>query len=317
MVSLLLAIHHNLYPQAYRPHPLLGSNWQAEADYFAPTQVKDTTMEYGFAGGNFRFHFPLYLGKDWLSADGGRPFIGFLANAGVSARQTQMNYLKPNRLLTNPRLGFTALMATGPSSLRNLYLLQASFSMPSESFQFDPGFIRPHGTLLWRKLYHNNRLWHTLGLTYTGITGKNLLLPVLGAGYKLGNDDQVQFLFPFNVAYTHMFSKKLSMSVKANMQGSYYYLDSDTSDNSPLFRQRFLRISVLARYYTDRFVVLIPEAGLTTEGQLRLDGRKDSQLNSVYFKFSLQVRFGKRPAASPIMNFDPGDSGYDPNYIVE
>ena len=308
-----------MYGQAYKPHPLLSPMWQLETEYFAPSQVKDTTAKNGFTGGSFSFRFPVYTGKDWLSAEGGKPFFALLAHAGTNARQSQINYLEPDRLLTNIHAGFTGLMATGPSSLRNLYLVQFVASSPSQDFNFDPSDLRFHGAAIWRHLYHNNRFWHTLGIIYTPILGKDIIFPVVGGGYKLGNDDQVQLTLPFNFAYTHLFSRKFSLSVRATQSGGYYQLEPDTfhSENPLFYRMRFGRIGLVARYITDRNVVLTPEVAVAGKSHLQLGERKSTQLPSFYLKLTLQVRFGKRPAASPILNFDPGDSGFDPSYLIE
>ncbi len=316
---LLLSVINTASGQAYKPHPLLSPMWQADAEYYVPSQVEDTTLKHGYTGGGFTFRMPIYTGKDWLSAEGGHPFYAVLAQAKLLARQTQVDYLEPDRLLTVSSFSITGLMATGPSSLRNLYLLQGTVSMPTEDFKLEMGHQSLHGALIWRHLYHNNKFWHTLGIIYSPVLGRDLILPVIGGGYKMGNDDYVQLTLPFNFAYTHLFSRKFSMSVKLNSQGGYNHIhaDSTINDGSVLFRNRFSKVSLLARYYTDRNVVLVPEIGVTGKGRLAINDQKDTQLSSFYFKFSLQVRFGKRPAASPILNFDPGDSGFDPSYLVE
>ena len=308
-----------LSAQEYRPHPLLSSMWQADIEYLAPSQVEDTTLKNGFTGGSFNYRFPIYKGKDWLSADGGKPFIAVLGQAGTTVRQTEINFVEPNRLLTNLKTSITGLIATGASSLRNLFLLQINSSLPTESFWFKPQFLRFNGAFIWRKLYHNNRFWHTLGIVYSPLTGRDILLPVIGGGYKINKENQIQITLPFNIAYTHLFSKKFSLSIKINSNGSFNYLKPDTLHfNDPLiYRQRYQKLSISGRYYTDRHVVLTPEIGLTGRSKLSLDENKSTQASTFYFKLSLQVRFGKRPAASPILNFDPGDSGFDPNYLLE
>jgi hypothetical protein len=300
----------------YRPHPLLSPMWQAELEYMEPSQVKDTSMEHGFSGGTFTFRMPVYTGKDWLSADGGKPFFAVLAQASASARQTQIDYLEPDRWLTMGRLGVTGLMAKG---LRHLILANISVMLPSESFQFNPGFLRPNATLIWRKLYHDNKLWHTVGIAYTPILGKEVPLPILGLGLKLGNDDQVQFTFPYNAAYTHLFSRKLSLSARAQMMGGNYFLQPDSIYTEDPLRHRFLipRLGIVARYYTSRHVVITPEIALTGTGRLRLADDVSRLSSTLFFRISLQVRFGERPAAAPILNFDPGDSGFDPTYLTE
>ncbi|CAN5636263.1 hypothetical protein BH11BAC2_BH11BAC2_04650 [soil metagenome] len=318
-IVMFLCIQLQLYAQNYRPHPLLSPSWQAETEYYSPSQVNDTTLENGFIGGSLNFRIPLYTGKDWLSADGGKPFFAVLSNFGAGVRQTEINFIEPDRLLSLAKIGVTGLMAKGPSSLRNLYMLNLSVSLPTESFWFKPSYLRPHGAFVWRHLYHNNKVWHTIGVTYTPIRGRDIPLPILGAGLKIGNDDQVQFTFPYNLAYTHSFSKKFSLGAKLNSSGGYYYLKTDSIHTSePVeYRQRFARLCMTARYYTSRFVVIAPEFGIAGKGKLQLDDQKYTQLASLYFKLSIQVRWGKRPAASPILNFDPGDSGFDPNYLVE
>lgn len=300
----------------YRPHPLLSPMWQADAEYLVPSQVGDSTVQNGFTGLSFTCRTPIYTGKDWLSADGGKPFFAVLAQGSALYRQSQLDYIEPDRALSQLRIGMTGLMAKG---LRQLLMANLSLSLPTESFSFRTRALRLHGSLIWRKLYHNNRLWHTLGLSYTPITGKDLILPVAGLGYTLGNEDQIQVTFPFNASYTHLFSKKFSMLVRAQNMGGYHILPADsTNREDPVFyRFNFPRIGVLGRWYGVRHTVITAEAGMTTGGRVQLDGVRDTQLPAPYFRFSLQVRFGNRPAAAPILNFDPGDSGFDPAYLVE
>ncbi len=300
----------------YKPHALLSPMWQVDEEYLEPSEVKDTTMENGHAATGFSFRFPLYLGKDWLSADGGKPFFAVLLHGGATGKISQLDFLEPDRILTMGRLGITALMAKG---LRNLYLVQFSTSLPSESFNFKLNYLRYHGAFVWRKLYHNNTWWHTLGVMYTPVMGRDLPLPLIGFGIKLGNDDQIQMTFPFNAMYTHVFSKKISLSAKIQNTGGYHYLKPDSiyQDEPLLYRFQYYRVGVLARYYTTRHVVLTPEVGMTTSGSLQIDDYKAKQVATPYLRISLQVRFGKRPPVAPILNFDPGDSGFDPAYLVE
>ncbi|MFM1745504.1 MAG: hypothetical protein RLZZ630_1441 [Bacteroidota bacterium] len=315
-IALVLCIHLAHGQGGYKPHPLLSPMWQADVEYLDPSQVGDTTMENGFTGASFTYRLPLFTGKDWLSADGGKPFYAVLAQGSFHARQSQIDFIEPDRILTLGRVAVTGLMAKG---LRHLYLANLSLSLPSESFSFNPTRLRIHGSLIWRRLYHNNRVWHTLGVTYTPITGKDLPLPVAGVGVKLGNDDQVQFTFPFNASYTHIFSRKFSLSARLQNMGGYHLLNEDTihSEDPLVYRFRFPRAGLVARWYTHRHVLLTPEIGLTAFNRVGLDGLKYDQTPAPYFKFSIQVRFGVRPSAAPILDFDPGDSGFDPAYLVE
>lgn len=303
-------------PGGYRPHPLLSPMWQADVEYMDPTQVQDTTVVNGFSGMGFTYRLPLFTGKDWLSADGGKPFYALLAQAGATCRQSQLDFLEPDRKLTMARISFTGLMAKG---LRNLYLASISLSMPSESFRFSPRYLRPHAALVWRKLYHNNKFWHTLGIMYTPIAGRDLPLPLAGVGLKLGNDDQVQVTFPFNLAYTHRFGRYFSLTGRLQNMGGYHYLRPDRihPDSPLLYRFRYPRLGVMARIYTLSHVVITPEIALTGRGRLELADERFFQTNALFFRLSVQVRFGKRPTAAPILNFDPGDSGFDPAYLVE
>lgn len=300
----------------YKPHPLLSPMWQADVEYLDPSQVGDTTMENGFTGASFTYRLPLYTGKDWLSADGGKPFFAVLAQGSLHARQSQIDFIEPDRMLTLGRFAVTGLMAKG---LRHLYLANLSLSLPTESFSLNLSRLRVHGSFIWRRLYHNNRVWHTLGLTYTPITGKDLPLPVAGVGVKLGNDDQIQITFPFNASYTHLFSRKFSLSVRVQNMGGYNLLNEDSihTEDPLVYRFRFPRAGLVGRWYTHRHVVITPEVGLTAFNRVGLDGLKFNQTPAPYFKFSIQVRFGVRPSAAPILDFDPGDSGFDPSYIVE
>ena len=315
-IAIILSGLKSFAQGGYRPHPLLSPMWQADAEYLVPSQVEDTTMENGFTGAAFTYRMPLYTGKDWLSADGGKPFFAVLGQISASGRQSQLDYLEPDRILTLGRIGFTGLMAQG---LRNLYLVQVSASLPSESFNFKLNYLRFNGALVWRKLYHNNTFWHTLGLAYSPIAGRDLPLPILGFGLKMGNDDQLQFTFPFNLAYTHIFSKKFSLSARIQNMGGYHYLKADSvyRDEPVLYRFRYPRVGIVGRFYTYRHVVITPEVGMTGRARLQIVDDKARQTPTPYFKLSVQVRFGNRPAAAPILNFDPGDSGFDPSYLVE
>ena len=316
LVIFLLTISAAPSTAQYRPHPLLSSMWQADIEYLPETQVVDTSLSNGFTGTSFGMRIPLYLGKDWLDASGGKPFYAVLLNGGASLKETRNSYLNPDRYLTVGKIGATALMAKG---LRNLYLIQANAALPTEAFNFKLNYIRVNGALVWRHLYHNNKFWHTIGIAYTPIQGRDLPLPILGFGAKLSNEDQIQFTFPFNAVYTHSFTKKFSMSARISNMGGYHYLKADTTyGDEPLpYRFRYRKLTAIARYYTDRFVVLTGEAGVTGRGTIQIADQKDRQLSSFYLRFIIQVRFGARPAAAPILNFDPGDSGFDPNYQVE
>lgn len=315
LLALLMLLCIEVRSQEYKPHPLLSPMWNAEADYLAPSQIEDTTLKNGYTGASFNLRFPIFRGKDWLSADGGKPYFALIANTGGNIKQSQIDYIEPDRLLTLYKLGLTGMMATGVSSLRNLWLIQVTGSSPAQDFNF---VLRIHGSAIWRKLYHNNRVWHTLGLTYSPVFGKDLILPVVGGGYKINNENQVQLTFPFNFAYTYLLSRQFSFSAKVINNGFYYKLEKDQfRDHDYFYRYNSQRIAVSARYITDLNVVWTPEIGLTNKAHLELDDVKNRQLSSLYFKLTFQVRFGKRPAASPIMNFDPGDSGFDPSYLVE
>jgi hypothetical protein len=290
--------------------------WQIEGDYLPATQINDTTLSNGFTGTNFSMRIPIWKKKDWLDASGGKPFIALLSHYGLSARRTQINFFQPNQNLTVSKFGVSGVMAKG---LRNLYLVQGFISMPTTNFSLQLNHMRYHGSVLWRHLYHNNRWWHTLGVTYSPVFGKDLLLPIVGAGIQLSNENQLQFTFPFNVTYTHLFTKKLSVSLKANNFGGYNFFKSDSVDNNnwSIYRFNYKRASVMLRYYTDRFVVFTMEGGVTSTGDLKVNDIPYQQRSSIYLKVGFQIRFGKRPPAAPILNFDPGESGYDPNYIVE
>jgi hypothetical protein len=290
--------------------------WQIEGDYLPATQINDTTLSNGYTGTNFSMRIPIWKKKDWLDATGGKPFIALLSHYGLSARRTQINFFQPNQNLTVSKFGVSGVMAKG---LRNLYLVQGFVSMPTTNFSLQLNHMRYHGSVLWRHLYHNNRWWHTLGVTYSPVFGKDLLLPIVGAGIQLSNENQLQFTFPFNVTYTHLFTKKLSVSLKANNFGGYNFFKSDSVDNNnwSIYRFNYKRGSVMLRYYTDRFVVFTMEGGVTSTGDLKVNDIPYQQRSSIYLKVGFQIRFGKRPPAAPILNFDPGESGYDPNYIVE
>ena len=300
----------------YRPHPFLSSMWQIDGEFLPATQIGDSTVSNGFTGGNFSMRVPIWKKKDWLDASGGKPFIAVLTHFGVSARQTQIDFFQPNQLFTTPKFGVSGVMAKG---LRNLYLMQGFLSMPTSDFSVQINHLRYHGTALWRHLYHNNKWWHTLGLTYSPVFGKDYVLPIVGAGVQLSNENQLQFTFPFNVTYTHMFTRKFSLSFKINNSGGYNFFTSDSINNNDwsIYRYNYKRGSILIRYYTDRFVVFTLEGGATSWADLNINDQAYQQHPSFYVRMGFQIRFGSRPPVAPILNFDPGESGFDPNYIVE
>ena len=84
-----------------------------------------------------------------------------------------------------------------------------------------------------------------------------------------------------------------------------------------VFKQNGTALTTWAQYYTDRHVVVTPEVGFAGKSHLEINGKEDTQAPAFYCRLTFQIRFGKRPAASPILNFDPGDSGFDPSYLVE
>ena len=300
----------------YRPHPFLSPMWQIEGEYLPATQIGDTTLSNGFTGANFATRIPIWKKKDWLDANGGKPFIAILSHFGASYRRTTIDFFEPNQNFTNTKFGLTALMAKG---LRNLYLAQGFASMPTCDFKFQPTHLRIHGTALWRHLYHNNRWWHTLGITYSPIMGKDKLLPIIGAGVQLSNENQLQFTFPFNLSYTHLVTKKLSVNLKVVNSGGYNFFNNENNIDKKFseYNYNYKRGSVMLRYYTDRFVVFTLEGGATSWADLKVNDLSFQQHPSFYVRMGFQVRFGSRPPAAPILNFDPGESGFDPNYIVE
>lgn len=109
------------------------------------------------------------------------------------------------------------------------------------------------------------------------------------------------------------------MSLKVNNFGGYNFFKSDSLNNNEwsLYRFNYKRGTVMLRYYTDRFVVFTLEGGVTTTANIAVNDLKFYQIPSAYLKAGFQIRFGERPPAAPILNFDPGESGFDPNYIVE
>lgn len=300
----------------YRPHPFLSPMWQIEGEYLPASQIKDSTVSNGYTGANFALRVPVWKKKDWLDASGGKPFIAILTHYGLNARRSQIDFFQPNQNFTVSKFGISGVMAKG---LRNLYLVQGFISMPTTDFSLQLNHMRYHGNVLWRHLYHNNRWWHTLGVTYSPVFGKDYILPIAGAGIQLSNENQLQFTFPFNVTYTHMFSRKFSLSLKLNNSGGYNFFTSDSINNNKwsIYRFNYKRGSVLIRYYTDRFVVFTMEGGVTSTANIQINELKYYQVPSLYVKVGFQIRFGNRPAAAPILNFDPGESGFDPNYVVE
>lgn len=68
-----------------------------------------------------------------------------------------------------------------------------------------------------------------------------------GLGFKMGNDDQLQFTFPFNVAYTHKFNRYFSLTARMQNMGGYHYLKADsTYQQEPnIYRFRYPRVGIM------------------------------------------------------------------------
>lgn len=82
------------------PQPLLSPSIYSSIEHRAATQVEDSVVKYGFDEASFGIKFPLFIGKDWLSADGNIPFYAVLFNAQGSVKQTSGDFFyKTNNYL--------------------------------------------------------------------------------------------------------------------------------------------------------------------------------------------------------------------------
>lgn len=312
---LLFVIHTSVLGQAYKLHPLLSPLLQTSAEYLAPSEVREEGREHGFTRYDCQLHFPLYIGKDWLRAEGETPLFAVLAGAGASLLVSQGQYLDPDRALTKPVAGITALAAYGK---RNLYLLQAGCNLPTEKFNVEPLYLRYSGTVMWRHL-HRNGWWHSLGITYTPVYGNEKILPLLGIGKSLGRNDQLQACFPYSLSYSHRFNESLVIQAQLIQEGFHYLLNPAPSgaEDYPIYRQWQSRIGLTMRWYSYRHLILLPEIGIALPSNLKTDDIRSEQISTAYARVTLQYRFGNRPAAAPILDFDPGLNAFTPNYIGE
>lgn len=299
------------------PQPLLSPSLNANVTHRVATQVGDSTVKYGFDEASFGFKFPIYTGKDWLSADGNIPFFAVLFNSQGLVKQTTGDLFFKNKQLLRADAGATALLAVG---LRNLYMVSFKTLLMEDLEAINPARLRYNGNIFWRHR-SNDQFNYTLGASYSYVYGRNVLLPIIGLGYHFTKEDAVNVVLPFNIHYTHKFDRRISLSVFLKPNGGAYYLQYHLNDSvkipDVLFRQRSFQLGISLRYKSYSHIVLIPEIGIAGKTHLSLDNYKTTTQPSVYVKLGLRYRFGKRATAAPILNFDPGDFGIEQNDYLE
>lgn len=299
------------------PQPLLSPSINASILHHVATQVGDSTVKYGFDEASFGFKFPIYTGKDWLDASKGKPLFAVLFNADGMVKQTSGDLFFKNKQLLRVGAGATALLAFG---LRNLYFVNVKTLLMEDLETIHPSRLRYSGNAFWRHR-SNDQFNYTLGISYSYVYGRSVVLPVLGFGYHFTKEDVVNVVLPFNIHYTHLFDRRFSLSVFLKPNGGSYYIQQQLNDSvkiaDVLFRQRNTQVGISLNYKSYSHFVLIPEIGIAGKTHLSFDGVKTTTQPSVYIKLGIRYRFGRRATAAPILNFDPGDFGIEENDYLE
>lgn len=314
LISVLMLLCSKATAQSYPgPQPLLSPSVNAGVLHRVATQVGDSTVKYGFDEASFGFKFPLYTGKDWLSADGNKPFFAVLFNTQGAVKQTSGDFFFKNKQLLRANAGASALLAVG---LRNLYMASFQTGLTEDLEAINTSRLRYSGNAFWRHR-SNDQFNYTLGLSYSYVYGRNFFLPILGVGYHFTKEDLVNVVLPFNIHYTHTFSRRLALSVFVKPEGGSYYVNYPVNDSlkivDVLFRQRSFQLGTSLRYSAYSHVILIPEIGIAGKTRISLDDFKTTAQPALYFKLSFRYRFGERATAAPILNFDPGTFGMEEN----
>jgi len=295
------------------PQPLLSPSINGSMQHSIATQVGDSTVKYGFDEASLGFKFPLYTGKDWMSAGGNKPLFAVLMNSQGSVKQTSGDFFFKNKQLLRANAGASALLAVG---LRNLYMVSVQTGLAEDLTSINPTRLRFSGNAFWRHRNHD-QFNYTLGVSYSYVYGRNVLLPILGFGYHFTKADFVNVVLPFNIHYTHRFDRRVSLSAFLKPDGGSYYLNYQLNDSVKIadvvFRQRSFHLGVSLNYKTFSHFIFIPEIGLANKTRFAIDEYKTTSPPSLYFKLGLRYRFGKRATAAPILNFDPGDFGIEQN----
>ena len=157
------------------PQPLLSPSINGSIMHQVATQVGDSTVKFGFDEASFGFKFPLYTGKDWISADGNKPFFAVLFNSQGSVKQTSGDFFFKNKQLLHADAGASALLAVG---LRNLYMVSFKTGLREDLDAINLTRLRFSGNAFWRHR-SNDQFNYTLGLSYSYIYGRNIFLPIL------------------------------------------------------------------------------------------------------------------------------------------
>ncbi len=314
MICCLQLFNFKVTAQSYPgPQPLLSPSINASVLHRIATQVGDSTVKYGFDEASFGFKIPLYTGKDWLSADGNKPFFAVLFNSQGAVKQTSGDFFFNKKQLLRANAGASALLAVG---LRNLYMATVQTGLTEDVDAINVTRLRYSGNIFWRHR-NNDQFNYTLGLSYSYVYGRNYFLPVIGIGYHFTKEDFVNVVLPFNIHYTHTFSRRLALSVFVKPEGGSYFINYPWNDSiniaDVLFKQRSFQIGSSLRYSSYSHVILIPEIGVTGKTRLALDDFKTTAQPALYFKLTFRYRFGKRATAAPILNFDPGTFGMEEN----
>ena len=297
-----------IYAQVWPgPHPLLSSSVRLNLEEHIPGQVDTFETKFGYAKTEVVYSLPIYRGKDWLTATGNTPLIGFTIQSAASLLQPQGGFLSNDNRLLRARLGGNFIYSRG---LRNLYMANAQGVLSNDIKSISFSGIYINGTALWRHRQNDQFGW-TLGLTYSSVYGNNKLLPIVGISFHPTKEDLITFLLPFNIQYKHSFNRSMALSITLRPNGGFYNLNYKVNDSTTIkniiFRHHSKTLSASILYKLSYQFSIDPEVGLESKTRLSLNENKYHSTSTLFARITLRYKFGQRAHVAPILDFDPTD----------
>ena len=289
------------------PHPLLSSSYKLSAEGHIASQVDTLETKFGYAKIEGRFCFPVYHGKDWLTATGNTPLIGITIQGAASLLQPQGDFLIDDTRLLRARLGGNFIYSKG---LRNLYMVNGQGILAHELKTISFSGIYINGSALWRHRQNDQFAW-TLGLTYTSVYERNRLFPLAGISYHPSKENLITFLLPVYIQYKHFFNRSTSLSATIRPNGGFYNINYKVNDSTTIknlvFRHRNMTLSATVLYKISYQLSIDPEVGIESGTRLFLNEHKYLTTSSLFARITLRYKFGQRANVAPILDFDPAD----------
>ncbi len=130
-----------------------------------------------------------------------------------------------NHTLINAAIG---LNWTQIYHTKNIFSFRAN-ALAAEDNKTIP-FLQPrwNGNLFYSRLT-SHHYSYTLGIAYTYLYGRGIILPVIGASIKTGEKSRVTVLLPFNIQYLHKLNSKISYKIFIKTQGSVNRFENEDS----------------------------------------------------------------------------------------